>query len=96
MAGRSNKASLRALDAFVMPVRRRLSLRERPIATARHHRRFGPGYSAYPPRSIGKLLERLRVFDPDVRVGTDTHPPARRLELATGQGTLEDLVSFPP
>jgi hypothetical protein len=41
-----NKASLRAIDAFFMQVRRRLSLLERPITTASNDRRVWHGYRA--------------------------------------------------
>jgi hypothetical protein len=91
-----NKASLRAIDAFFMQVRRRLSLLERPIATASNNRRLWHGYSAYNPRSIVKLLEMFRVFYNYVLVGTDKHTAAMRLGLAKGQVTLGDIVYFQP
>lgn len=91
-----NKASLRAIDAFFMPVRRRLSLLERPIATASNNRRTWHGYSAYNPRSIVKLLEMFRVFYHYVLVGMDQQTPAMRLGLAKGRVSLEDIVYFQP
>jgi transposase-like protein len=91
-----NKASLRAIDAFFMQVRRRLSLLERPIATASNNRRAWHGYSAYNPRSIVKLLEMFRVFYNYVLVGTDKQTPAMRLGLAKGRVSLEDIVYFQP
>ena len=91
-----NKASLRAIDAFFMQVRRRLSLLERPIATASNERRVWHGYSAYNPRSIVKLLEMFRVFYNYVLVGRDKQTPAMRLGLAKGRVSLEDIVYFQP
>jgi transposase-like protein len=89
-----NKASLRAIDAFFMQVRRRLSLLERPIATASNNRRTWYGYSAYNPRSIVKLLEMFRVFYNYVLVGLDKQTPAMRLGLAERPVTLEEIVHF--
>ena len=89
-----NKASLRAIDAFFMQVRRRLSLLERPIATASNKRRVWHGYSAYNPSSIVKLLEIFRVFYNYVLVGRDKQTPAMRLGLAKGRVSLEDIVYF--
>ena len=91
-----NKASLRAINAFFMQVRRRLSLLERPIATASNNRRVWHGYSAYNPRSIVKLLEMFRVFYNYVLVGMDKQTPAMRLGLAKGRVSLEDIVYFQP
>ncbi len=91
-----NKASLRAIDAFFMQVRRRLSLLERPIATASNERRVWHGYSAYNPRSIVKLLEMFRVFYNYVLVGRDKQTPAMRLGLAKGRVRLEDVIYFQP
>lgn len=92
-----NKASLHAIDVFFMQVRRRLSLLERPIATARsNNRRLWHGYSAYNPHSIVKLLEMFRVFYNDVLVGLDKQTPAMRLGLAKGPVSLEDIIYFQP
>jgi transposase-like protein len=91
-----NKASLRAIDAFFMQVRRRLSLLERPIATSSNNRRVWHGYSAYNPRSIVKLLEMFRVFYNYVLVGMDKQTPAMRLGLAKGRVSLEDILYFQP
>ena len=89
-----NKASLRAIDAFFMQVRRRLSLLERPIATASNNRRLWHGYSAYNPRSIVQLLEMFRVFYNYGLVGQDQQSPAMRLGLAKGRVSLEDIIYF--
>lgn len=91
-----NKASLHAIDTFFMQVRRRLSLLERPIATASNNRRVWHGYSAYNPRSIVQLLEMFRVFYNYVLVGMDKQTPAMRLGLAKGRVSLEDIVYFQP
>jgi len=85
-----------AIDAFFMQVRRRLSLLERPIATASNNRRIWHGYSAYNPRSIVKLLEMFRVFYNYVLVGADKQTPAMRLGLAKGRVSIEDIVYFQP
>jgi len=91
-----NKAGLHAIDVFFMLGRRRLSLLERPIATASHNRRGWHGYSAYNPRSIGKLLEMFRVFYKYVLVGRDKQTPAMRLGLAEAPVSLENIVYFQP
>ena len=79
-----------------MQVRRRLSLLERPIATASNNRRVWQWYSAYNPRSIVQLLEMFRVFYNYVLVGMDKQTPAMRLGLAKGRVSLEDIVYFQP
>ena len=90
-----NKVSLRAIDAFFMLVRRRLSLLERPITTA-SNRRIWHGYSAYNPRSIVKLLEMFRVYYNYILVGRDKQTPAMRLGLAKGRVSIEDIVYYQP
>jgi len=89
-----NKASLKAIDVFFMQVRRRLSLLERPIATASNNRRLWHGYSAHNPRSIVQLLEMFRVFYNYVLIGQDQQSPAMRLGLAKGRVSLEDIIYF--
>ena len=52
-----NKISLRAIYAFFIQIRRRLSLLDRPIVTANTDRCVWHSYSVYNPHSIVKLLE---------------------------------------
>ena len=87
-----NKASLHAIDRFFMQVRRRLSLLERPIASANSARRMWHGYSAYNPESIVKLLDIFRVFYNYVLVGKNKKTPAMHLGLARGANTVEDII----
>jgi len=56
------KASMHGIDCFFMQVRRRLSLLERPIASASSVGRMWHGYSAYNPAVIVKLLDIFRVY----------------------------------
>lgn len=89
-----NKASLHAIDRFFMQVRRRLSLLERPIASANTARRMWHGYSAYNPESIVKVLDIFRVFYNYILVGKDKKTPAMRLCLAKGVVSPEDILYF--
>lgn len=87
-----NKASMHAIDRFFMQVRRRLSLLERPIASAGRARRMWYGYSAYSPDSIVKVLSIFRTFYNYTQSGKDEKTPAMRLGLAKGVVTLEDII----
>ena len=89
-----NKASLHAIDCFFMQVRRRLSILERPIATASSGSRTWHGYSAYNPEAIVKMLGIFRVFYNYCLVGQDKKTPAMRLGLAKGKISLEDIIYF--
>lgn len=89
-----HKASLHAINRFFMLVRRRLSILERPIATASAARRTWYGYSAYNPGTIVKLLGIFRVFYNYCLVGEDGGTPAMRLGLAKGKVSLEDIIYF--
>lgn len=89
-----NKASMHAIDCFFMQVRRRLSLLERPIASASSARRMWHGYSAYNPESIVKLLEIFRVYYNYCLAGKDGKTPAMRLGLARGVVTPEEIIYF--
>jgi transposase-like protein len=89
-----NKASLHAIDCFFMQVRRRLSLLERPFATASASRRIWHGYSAYNPESIVKLLDIFRVYYNYCLKGQDGKTPAMRLRLAKGAVSPEDIIYF--
>ncbi len=87
-----NKASLHAIDRFFMQVRRRLSLLERPIASAGRARRMWHGYSSYNPESIIKMLSIFRIFYNYTQAGKDLKTPAMRLGLAKGLVKLEDII----
>jgi len=88
------KASLHGIDRFFMQVRRRLSVLERPIASASKARRKWYGYGAYNPATIVKLLGIFRVFYNYCAVGKDGKTPAMRLGLAKGKVDLEDIIYF--
>jgi len=87
-----NKASLHAINRFFMQVRRRLSLLERPIASASSAGRVWHGYSAYNPENIIKVLDIFRVFYNYTLKGKDSKTPAMRLGLAKGVVSLEKII----
>jgi len=89
-----NKASIHGVDRFFMQVRRRLSLLERPIASASNARRMWYGYSPYNPTMIKKMLDIFRVYYNFCLAGKDQKTPAARLGLASGKATLEDIIYF--
>ena len=88
------KASLHGTDRFLMQVRRRLSLLERPIATANNDRRLWHGYAAYNPAMVGKMLGIFRVFYNYCLAGEDKKTPAQRLGLTKARVELEDIIYF--
>jgi hypothetical protein len=88
------KASLHGIERFLMQVRRRLSVLERPIATASKAGRMWYGYSANSPDTIVKLLGIFRVFFNYCANGKDAKAPAMRLGLAKGVVGLEDIIYF--
>jgi len=88
------KASLHGIDRFFMRVRRRLSLLERPIATASKSQRKWYGYSAYNPSNVVKLLCIFRVFYNYCATGKDGKTPATRMGLSKGKVNLEDIIYF--
>ena len=81
------KASLHGIDRFFMQIRRRISLLERPIASASSEGRKWYGYSPYNPAIVGKMLDIFRVFYNYVEAGDDKMTPAMRL------GLVADIVS---
>lgn len=88
-------ASLRGVDRFFMQVRRRLSILERPIATANSARRAWHGYAAYSPRVAQQVLQIFRTYYNYALVGEDGKTPAMRLGLAEGPIALDVLSSMP-
>lgn len=89
-------ASLHSIDRFFMQLRRRVSLFERPIATASAQGRVWHGYSPYNPIVADKLLGIFRVFYNYVAVGQDRQTPAMRLGLAEKPYQIQDLIDFMP
>lgn len=87
--------SLRGVDRFFMQVRRRLSILERPIATANSARRAWHGYAAYSPRVAQQVLQIFRTYYNYALVGEDGKTPAMRLGLADGPIALDVLSSMP-
>jgi transposase-like protein len=87
------KATLHGIDRFFMQVRRRISLLERPIATASNEGRKWYGYSPYNPAIVGKMLDIFRVFYNYVEVGEDKKTPAMRLGLSEGCVKLSEVLN---
>ncbi|MCX5734576.1 MAG: hypothetical protein NTW68_09655 [candidate division NC10 bacterium] len=89
-----NKASLHAIDCFFMQVRRRLSILERPIASASALQRTWYGYSPYNPENILRLLTIFRAYYNYCLPGKGGTTPAMRLGLASAKVDLEDIIRF--
>lgn len=87
-----SKATIHGIDRFFMQVRRRISLLERPIATASNEGRKWHGYSPYNPAAIGKLLDIFRVFYNFVEAGSDKKTPAMRLGLTNRVNTINEIL----
>ena len=81
-----------AIQEELLRLRRRLSLLERPIASAGRARRMWHGYSSYNPESIIKMLSIFRTFYNYTQAGKDLKTPAMRLGLAKGLVKLEDII----
>lgn len=88
-----SKGTLHGIDRFFMQVRRRLSLLERPIASASSEGRKWYGYSPYNPIIVGKLLDIFRVFYNFTEIGDDKRTPAMRLRLVDGPVTLSQILA---
>lgn len=88
------KGSLHAVDRFFMQVRRRLSLAERPYATASSDRRMWHGYSAYQPQNLAKVLTIFKVAYNYCLSDAKGQTPAMKLGLAKGVVALEDILYF--
>ncbi len=89
-------ASLHAIDRFFMQIRRRISLLERPIATASNKGRVWYGYSPYNPEVVGKMLSIFRVFYNYSLAGEDKKTSAMRLGLAVRAFDIDEFLSFVP
>lgn len=90
------KATLHSVDRYFMQVRRRLSLAERPIASANNSGRVWNGYAAYRPENLAMVLDIFRVYFNFCETGGDRKTPAMRLGLAKGRVALEDILYFVP
>ena len=88
-----SKGTLHGIDRFFMQVRRRLSLLERPIASASSEGRKWYGYSPYNPAMVGKVLDIFRVFYNYAEVGDDKKTPAVRLGLSTRIYNCDDILT---
>lgn len=88
------RASLHAIDRFFMQLRRRISLLERPIATASASSRVWHGYSPYSPIVVERVLTIFRTFYNFMNIGEDKKTPAMRLGLATRPMTLDDVLEL--
>jgi len=88
-------ATLRGVDRFFMQVRRRLSILERPIATANSARRAWHGYAAYSPKVAQQVLQIFRTYYNYALVGEDGKTPAMRLGLAEHPVDLQSLSLMP-
>ena len=86
-----SKGTLHGIDRFFMQARRRLSLLERPIASASSEGRKWYGYSPYNPAIVGKLLDIFRVFYNYVEPGEDKKTPAMRLGIA-GRSSYSEIL----
>jgi transposase-like protein len=87
------KATLHGIDRFFMQIRRRISLLERPIASASNEGRKWYGYSPYNPAIVGKVLDIFRVYYNFVEVGKDKKTPAMRLGLAEDVKTVSGILN---
>lgn len=89
------RVSLRGVDRFFMLVRRRLSILERPIATANNARRTWHGYAAYSPLVTERILSIFRTYYNYSFIGEDGATPAMRFGLTNQPLPLADLAVFP-
>jgi hypothetical protein len=104
LAALYSRATMHAVDRYLMQIRRLLMMLERPITT----RTAGitwHGYSPYNPTIVQKLLDIFRVHynycktEEKARRGPDGKPlpkrtPAMKLGLAKGVIRIEDILYF--
>jgi len=90
------RASLHGIDRYMMLVRRRLSLLERPIDTSSNAGNRWYGYCPYRPEMIIKALDILRVYYNFVLQGKDKKTPAMRLGLTDRPVKVEEILYFKP
>lgn len=87
-------ASLHPIDRFFMQLRRRVSLLERPIASASSGHRTWHGYSAYNPEVVQRIMGLFRVIYNYCLVGKDGKTPAMRLGLAEKPIAHHEILDF--
>lgn len=87
------KATLRGVDRFFMQVRRRISILERPLATANNANRRWHGYGAYSPLVVERALAIFKVYYNYCLVGEDGCTPAMRLGLTVKPMIIDDFCN---
>ena len=89
------KATLWPIDTVFNRLRRRLSLCERPINSARRASRRWHIYAPYNPEMVNKVLTIFRVWHNYVWIGEKSNATAaERLGLANGKIRIQDILSF--
>lgn len=94
IAGGMLSASLHPIDRFFMQLRRRISLLERPIASASSGHRTWYGYSSYNPEVVQRIMGLFRVIYNYSLVGKDGKTPAMRLGLADRPIGHNEILAF--
>ena len=89
-----HKASLHGVDSFFNPVRRRLSLLERPIHSKSDKGGIRNGCSPCNPANVAKVLDIMRTVHNHIPIGKDGKTPAERLGLARAPLDYEDIIYF--
>jgi transposase-like protein len=87
-------ASLHPVDRFFMQIRRRISLLERPIATASAAHRMWYGYGSYNPEIAQRIMDIFRTVYNYNLVGKDGKTPAMRIGLATEPVSFSRLLEY--
>lgn len=93
VASQMLEATLSYVDRFMMIVRRRLSLLERPLKM--YELRSWFAYSPYNPQVACRVLELLRVVYNLHLAGKDGKTPAMRLGLTERPLSLDEIVGIP-
>ena len=88
------RATLHPIDRFFMQTRRRVSLAERPVVSARQQRLMWHGYGSYNPAVLARYLEIYRVYFNYCVKGKDRKTPAMRLGLAKAVIDPQDILYF--
>ena len=87
-------ASMHSVDRYFMLLRRRISLLERPIATASSNRRIWHGGSPYNPEVVSRLLDSFRVAYNFSLAGKDYKTPAMRLGISDRPYSLGEILNW--
>ncbi len=95
LAAQMLKATIRNTDRFMMIVRRRVSLLERPIKTSSGGSRHWYAYSPYNPAVACRLLDIVRVLHNFQHVGKDGKTPGMRLGLTDQPWSIEEILNVP-